>query len=413
MNSKHSSISGFGWYSICLVFASLFVSNFMNLGLGMLIPSIRADLGISLEVAGYFSSISFATQVIIALPVAILSTRLKPKASMGIILVSLTAACLLHGFANSAAMIILGRILLAVFLGAYTGPISMVKSTWVPTERIANINGLQEVCSTFGQVIGTAGVTALITFLSGWKNVMIFLGVVAGIVTVVWFLTYKDNPECPVQLSTAGVLQPLKEALSHKEIWLLAIGWPGTTLVWIAYTTFWPTYATEVAGISLEMAGLAVGMIPIGSFIATLVTASITNAIGYDKAMICPWGILLCIFYLVSMNTTNVVLLCVMFFLAGFGAFAFVPIAMSVPWKLTGISASAIAIGTTFIIMIANIGGTLAGIIVNALMGSIGLRTALLICSFSPLLWFATTIFLPELGRKHQAAIEKAEAKKE
>ena len=403
MNASKERTPGFGWYSMILIFLALFVGNFMNLGLGMLIPSIREDLGISLEVAGSFSGISFITQVIIAIPVAILSTRLKPKASIGLILICLTAACLLHGFATGAAMIIVGRILLAVFLGAYAGPISMVKSTWIPTDNIQSVNGLQEVSSTFGQVIGTAGVTALLTALSGWKNVMLFLGVVAGIVTIVWFLSYKDNPERPVQLSSGGsVLAPLKEALGHKEIWLLAIGWPGTTLVWIAFTTYWPTYATEIAGMSLNAAGLAIGMIPIGSFIACLVSPTLTKIIGYDKAMICPWGILLCVFYFVGMSTSNITLLCIMFFLAGFGAFAFVPIAMSVPWKLKGISPTAIAIGITFILMIANIGGTLASVVVNALMDSVGLQRALQICCVSPLLFFITTIFLPELGRKHE-----------
>ena len=116
MNTRKENISGFGWFTLILIFFGLFVGNFMNLGLGMLIPSIREDLGISLELAGYFSSISFVTQVIIAIPVAILSTRLRPKASIALILVCLTAACFLHAFATGAAMIIVGRILLAVFL---------------------------------------------------------------------------------------------------------------------------------------------------------------------------------------------------------------------------------------------------------------------------------------------------------
>ena len=192
----------------------------------------------------------------------------------------------------------------------------------------------------------------------------------------------------------------LDEALKRKEIWLLALGWPGTTLVWIAFTTYWPTYATEIAGLSISSAGLAIGMIPIGSLVACLVSPTITNAIGYDKAMICPWGILLCVFYFLAMNTASLILLCVFFFLAGFGAFAFVPIAMSVPWKIKGLSSGAIAMGTAFILMIANIGGTLAGVVVNALMNAFSLKTALMICSFSPVLFFATTIFLPELGRK-------------
>lgn len=405
---KTEKIPGLGWFYLVNLFVALFVSNFMTIGLGMLIPSIREDLNISLEVAATFSNITFLTQVIIALPVAAFATRVRPKVSVAFILLCLTAGCLLHAFAVNVAMIILGRVLLAVFAGSMGGPIQMVKSTWVPTPRMTYINGLQEVGSTLGQVIGTAGVTALITLLSTWRSVILALGIASAIITVIWLMLYKDNAERPVVLSSGeSVIAPLLQALKRKEFWLLAIGWPGTTLVWIAFTTFWPTYATEVAGIDLASAGVAVGMIPIGSFIAVLASPPLTNWIGRDKLMIWPWGLLIPVFYLIAMSTTNVFILCVVFFLAGFGAFAFVPVAMGIPWKLDNITAPVIAMGTSFVLMIANIGGTLAGVVVSAFMDMYDLRTALMICTCSPLLWFATTIFLPELGRKYQ---EKKEA---
>jgi hypothetical protein len=87
---------------------------------------------------------------------------------------------------------------------------------------------------------------------------------------------------------------------------------------------------------------------------------------------------------------------------AGFGAFALVPIGFTVLFKLKTISASGIAAGTALILTMANIGSSLAGVVVGKLLDFMELKTALLWCATSPLLWFFTTIFLPELGRKSE-----------
>lgn len=401
--NENEAIGEKGRFAFVCIFLSLFISNFMMIGLGMLIPSICADLNISLQTAGIFGSITFFSQVAIAFPVAALATRVRPKYTMGLMFFCLTAGCLLHAFAQNTAMIIIGRVLFAVFANSLGAPIQMVKSTWVPLKKINSLNAIQEVSSTLGQVIGTAGITALICILSSWRKVVLALGILSAVVTVIWFVFYQDNKERPVVLAAgAPFFASVKDALKHREFWLLAIGWPGTTLVWIAFTTFWPSYAVQYASLAYADVGSAIGMIPIGSLVATLVSVPLANVIGYDKLMIWPWGILLPVFYLISLSTSDITILRIVFFLAGFGAFAFVPIAMGIPWKLSNISTRGIATGISFIIMCANIGGGLAGVAVGALMVSLSLKKALTICAFSPLLWLATSLFLPELGRKHQ-----------
>lgn len=400
--SENETIGQRGRVAFACIFLSLFISNFMTIGLGMMIPSICGDLNISLQTAGIFGSITFFSQVVIAFPVAAFATRVKPKYSMGLMLACLSVGCLLHAFAQNTAMIIVGRVLFAVFANSLGAPIQMVKSTWVPVRKINSLNAIQEVSSTFGQVIGTAGITALISFLSSWREVVLVLGLISAAVTVIWLIFYQDNKKRPAELAAGDpIVTSLKEALRHKEFWLLALGWPGTSLVWIAFTTFWPTYAAQYASMTRTDIGSAIGMIPVGSLAATLGSVPLANAIGYDKLMIWPWGLLLPVFYIISLSTSDLAVLRIVFFLAGFGAFAFIPIAMGIPWKLPNISAPGIAMGISFIIMFANIGSGLAGVIVSALMASLSLKKALAICAFSPLIWFASTLFLPEFGRKH------------
>jgi Na+/melibiose symporter-like transporter len=284
---------------------------------------------------------------------------------------------------------------------------AIVKKNWIPISRMNTINGLDQFAGTAGQLLGTIGVTSLIVFFGNWQNMMLALAIILTVVTALWIILYKDNPANPVNLSKNDpVLEPFKEALKEKSVWLLSLGWPGTTLIWIAFTTFWPTFATESLGLTLSQAGIAVGMIPVGSLIACLVSPPLTNAIGYDKLMIWPWGIVLCFAYFFGTQTSNIILLSATFFLGGFASFAFVPPAFTILFKLKTLSTGGTSMGLSMIYTIANIGGALAGIVVGKLIGIMELKTALMWCCLSPMLFVCTTLFLPELGRK---AMEKSQ----
>ena len=123
--------------------------------------------------------------------------------------------------------------------------------------------------------------------------------------------------------------------------------------------------------------------------------------------MLWPWGLILPVVYFLPVASSSVVVAAICFFIAGYGAYAFVPVAMTHLYKIPGISPAAIGTAISFILTLTSIGGTLAGTIVKSLYASMGLSGALKVCCLSPLLWFATTIFLPEYGRK---AMEKKKA---
>ena len=131
-------------------------------------------------------------------------------------------------------------------------PLVLVKTNWIPSSRMAQINGYEYFVTSFGQLVGTSGVVVLIAVLGGWRNMLITLGAVGIALAVAWFLLYKENDKVGA-IKMPGkqpFIAPLKKALKQKAIWLLAIGWPGTTLVWIAFTTFWPRRLSSMEAFS-------------------------------------------------------------------------------------------------------------------------------------------------------------------
>ena len=399
-------LTSFGWIAILL-------SYFGTFALGLILPYMCEEMGLdSVSLGSSLSSLAFLVKVIVYIPLAMFAARANPKYFLAIVYIMLGGSLILHGLANNVTGLYVGRIMMAAAGSGIMAPLALVKTNWIPKSRLGGLNGIENAVGTVGQYFALSVTVPLIGILGSWRSVLAIFGGIGVIIGVLWIVLFKENEAVGkiVPAQKKPFFQPIGEALKHRSVWLLGIGWPGTTLVWIAITTFWPTYAAEDLGISLEVSGVLLGLIPVGSIIGSLTAPKLADMIGVDKLMLWPWGLILPVMYFLPLVISNVPLIAVCFFIAGYGAYAFVPVAMTHVYKLPGISPAAIGGGISFILTLTSLGGTLAGVLVNALYGSLGLAGALKACCLSPLLWFATTIFLPEYGRKAMAKKAAEEA---
>lgn len=399
-------LTSFGWIAILL-------SYFGTFALGLILPYMCEEMGLdSVSLGSSLSSLAFLVKVIVYIPLAMFAARANPKYFLAIVYIMLGGSLILHGLANNVTGLYVGRIMMAAAGSGIMAPLALVKTNWIPKSRLGGLNGIENAVGTVGQYFALSVTVPLIGILGSWRSVLAIFGGIGVIIGVLWIVLFKENEAVGkiVPAQKKPFFQPIGEALKHRSVWLLGIGWPGTTLVWIAITTFWPTYAAEDLGISLEVSGVLLGLIPVGSIIGSLTAPKLADMIGVDKLMLWPWGLILPVMYFLPLVISNVPLIAVCFFIAGYGAYAFVPVAMTHVYKLPGISPAAIGGGISFILTLTSLGGTLAGVLVKALYGSLGLAGALKVCCLSPLLWFATTIFLPEYGRKAMAKKAAEEA---
>ena len=399
-------LTSFGWIAILL-------SYFGTFALGLILPYMCEEMGLdSVSLGSSLSSLAFLVKVIVYIPLAMFAARANPKYFLAIVYIMLGGSLILHGLANNVTGLYVGRIMMAAAGSGIMAPLALVKTNWIPKSRLGGLNGIENAVGTVGQYFALSVTVPLIGILGSWRSVLAIFGGIGVIIGVLWIVLFKENEAVGkiVPAQKKPFFQPIGEALKHRSVWLLGIGWPGTTLVWIAITTFWPTYAAEDLGISLEVSGVLLGLIPVGSIIGSLTAPKLADMIGVDKLMLWPWGLILPVMYFLPLVISNVPLIAVCFFIAGYGAYAFVPVAMTHVYKLPGISPAAIGGGISFILTLTSLGGTLAGVLVKALYGSLGLAGALKACCLSPLLWFATTIFLPEYGRKAMAKKAAEEA---
>ncbi len=406
-------IPGYAWVVMSLPWTLVVLGAVLTFAIGVMLPSMRSDLGFGPAEAGYLSSISWFLTALVTIPLTAVVNKIGPKAALIVVFFVVGVCILAQGMAPSYATLIISRAVGLGLVAAITPAMTLIKQMWVPMKRITTVNGVEAFTNPAGQILSTALVPFLLIWFAGWRTTFYVLGVLVLILAVAWLVFGKERHTAAYDAGMKGEKgqSALGQAAKHPAIWLLALGWPGTTLVWIAFFTFWPTFATERLGIPMTEAGLILSLLPIGSAIASLVSPIITNRIGKEKFMIWIWGFILPLAYFSMLLTPNPILLGIGSFVAGFGAFAFVPPGFSLPYKLPGIKPSEVAMGMSIMMTIITVGGGLGGVVAGSIYQSTGdLYRALALCCLSPLTLAIFGLFLPERGR---LAMEKEAREKE
>ncbi|MGL5050151.1 MAG: MFS transporter [Cetobacterium sp.] len=404
IREEESGIELRGWMIVILAWGAFMLANLSNFAFGMILPDMRAEIGFGLEMSGWLSAVAWMGKGLLTIPIALFITKAKPKRILQVIFFLMGSGMLLQGFAINIVMLFIGRIFVMGVAAGILSVLVLFKIQYIPKEKMSMINGIETFTGPAGQTMGTLLIPFLLLALSGWRNIMISMGIISIIIALLWGIICKDKNEDIKEksLEKTPILEPLKEALKQKNILLLAFAWPGTSLTWIAIYTFWPTYAVESLGLTMAQAGMVLGFLPAASMIASLTTPVLAKKMGYDKPIICLSGFILPISYFSMLQTSNIPLLCLASFISGFAAYAFVPLAFTILYKIPNLSSRAISLGTGFIFTLVGLGGAVGGTLAGILGSEFGLYRAISLTCLAPFLFGILTLFLDETGEKRK-----------
>jgi predicted MFS family arabinose efflux permease len=402
------------WLMLICAWAAIAVAQFTVFGYGMMMPSIMADFGLDTAVMGQIAGVAAWCQVISLIPLSLLLARANPKFSVPVVILCTAAGIFIYGRAVGVPMLYIGYILMAAFSNLIATLLVGAKVRGVPSARYTMVNGIENFVQPVGQTIAVLFIAQLMAFLGGWRGIFTTVSIIMVVALVLYFIVWGNGKritygqmEAP---ATAEVPQVnfgtiAREAFGNRVVWLTGLAWPGTTIVWIAMFYYFPTYAITELGFDLPTAGLILAMIPIFSAIASLTSPLLAKKIGYDKPLICTWGIILPIAYFMMMRVSSVPLLCLFSAIAGYGAYCFVPLAFTNVYKI-GLSQPAITLATGILLTFVTVGIALAGSVVGTLTGVLGVRNALQVACLSPIWFGILTLFLPELGYKKMQQLQ-------
>lgn len=381
-------VSSRTWGLLLIVWVAMASAQIVNMSYGMMLPDVMAEFGMDYDVAGMIGSVANIATVLITIPVALVSSRFNARYTVPLCAAAVAVGMLLFGRAVNVPMLFLGRLAATVFYNGIATSLVAVKIRQVPRDRISTVNGIENFVQPVGQTIATLCMAQLLTLVGGWRNVYTILGTLMLTMTALWLVLYRDVAEgsAAPEETEGTAIGSLRIALRQKTFWLIALGWPGTVLIWIGTFYYWPSYAQQFLGMTAAQSGLVVSFIPIFSAIASLTSPILANKVGYDKPFIWPWGFLLPIAYFLMLQSDHLVLLCLFSAFAGYGAYCYVPLAYTTLYKLR-LPQKEVSIGLAMSMTGTALGSALGSGVVGALITAFDgdIRRALAICCLSPI----------------------------
>jgi MFS family permease len=176
--------------------ATYVVSQFLRNAIGVLAPTLTAELGLSAPDLALIASIFFFVFVAAQIPLGVAIDRFGPKRCMLVCAVVVIAGTLQFAAAESAAEMVAARALMGLGTSCYLmAPLAFYARAVAP-ERFAMLAGLQLGLGTIGSLLGTAPL-AFATAMVGWRAAFMATAVVMGLIGLLVALLVHEPPDDP------------------------------------------------------------------------------------------------------------------------------------------------------------------------------------------------------------------------
>ena len=353
--------------------------------LGILLPSISADLDLSPSQQGLLGSASHWGNIALAIPLSWATSRLSPKWLTAATLTMATGCLFLQSFAPVFFVLLVGRLLFGISNIAQMPARVLLTRQWFPPKEVILVNGLSNVL--FGLVVGGGLVAApvVLDLTDGdWRITLRVFGLYFAGITVLWTILGRERTnQADQDVVMPQGLDVVKGALGHRDLWIGGLGFVGSTLSFGAFLAFYPTLMLEEFGISLRLTGgiLALGVVVGG--IGGMAIAWAASTSGRQGAFLQVLGVLMIGTNVGMVLTGSVPALFVLSFFNGV-AWAFFPILVTVPFHLPGIRPRELAVAFAFTMMMTSVGTSLGPLITGFLQEALDdLKMALFLISFT------------------------------
>ena len=391
-----------------MVLAFLGLSNILNslimLSLGILLPNISEDLGLSSSQQGFLGSSMFIGTMIMSLPAGLWLSR--PNASK-VLLGSLafgTAFVIMQAWAPNYTVLLLGRLAFGVAIVARQPARAVLTAQWFPKREIVLVNGIVNTTYGASAVMALLLTPYLQVWLDGsWRWTLMIYGMIFVVVTLVWAAIGKEgrteDPIPVVGLRGRGASGEVSSwtVLKEKDVWLVGIGMAGMLVMEFSILTLWPTLMLKERGIEQTVSGgMLLSAAIFEGFGSVMLSAMLMRRIsrGMRRPIVAVLALLL-VGTAVGMNmSTSIPLLWLFTALHGVG-FSFVSLIWTVPFEIPGVTHRQIAVASGFIEGVGRLGGVMGPAFVGIAWDATGDRVwPMVISSFFGLTMAAAGLLL-------------------
>lgn len=351
--------------------------------LGVLLPSISHDLGLTPSQQGWLGSSALFANLIFSVPMSVFLTRFNAKILISVSLLIGTGFIFLQGWAPVFAVLLLGRFLFGMVVLAREPARTMLFTQWFPPKEMMIANSLYS--ATFGLAITTGFLLTpflLVWFNDSWRMALTVYGFIFIAITVAWQLLGRQRTTAEYRKwEGSRARPPLRNVLRYSDIWYVGIGMMGVSINWNAMITFWPTLMLEEYDMPLTTSGSIQAISGVVGAVGGIVAAMYIVKRDIRKPVVAISGLLTVLSSIGMVSTGSVPLLVLLLLVNGLGSL-FYPVIMTVPFELPGIKPREIAVAAAVIMMCAWAGGVVGPVTAGFLQEATGdLAVSLVITS--------------------------------
>ncbi len=367
----------------------------MVISVGLLLPSISADLGLSPTQQGFYGSAAFLGNLFLTLPISWWVSRYRPKILTTVTFTLSSALMFVQSWGPNFGILLLGRLGFGIStLAREPARVLLMHRLFTPREFIL-VSSVYNLL--FGLVVGGGLVlTPIILSRVGddWRSVLLTFAVTLGVLAVLWTILGSDGGEDSeseqheTDDTGDGRLGIIKRVLGYRELWIAGAGSMGTTMAWSSFVNFYPTLMLDVYDVSLNWTGvlLAIGIATGGPSGVALSRIVPLVSGGRRRNILQAIGVTMVVTYLAMTLTDSIPLLIVITLVSGL-AQGYWPVLNSIPFYLPGIRPRESAVALSFMMTLGTFGVATGPALVGALQDRLGdLRLAMIIISFAPML---------------------------
>ena len=372
--------------------------------LGVMLPSMTEELGISPLQAGMLGAVMFLGGATVALPASIWLSRFSPKKITFLSMFLTSIALLFQGWAPTFPILLAARFLMVINVASRMQAEVLLIHQWFASRQIAVVVSVSIGVMSIGQMAAVGLTPHLMILLSGWRNVYFALGTILLVGAFLWMVIGRERVQLPApEVDPSQRRSPISVLREHKFLWVLAAAPSGAALAFGSVMTFWPTLALDSLNLSLTDVGMLMTLFPAGGIAASFLAGPLSNLLGRRKPFLWVPGILLPPIYVALFTTKLPVLAGILLLVAGWNAMVWVPIIRTIPFDLR-LAPRETAVATGLSMTLLPIVGAMGPPLVGAVQQFTGsLQIGLLSVVAFPLTLLIGGLLIPETS-SHRAA---------
>lgn len=271
------------WYVIFLLtFVNIF--NYMDrMALSVLLPSIKAELGLSDGQLGLLVGLAFSLfYAVCGIPIARLSDRSIRRNVIAVALVTWSVMTALSGAAQNFWHLFLARVGVGAGEAGCLPPAQSMICDYVPLERRPGIFAIHNFGITAGLMLGMA-LAGWLGQAIGWRAAFVVLGLPGIALAIIVRLTLREPARGALdgaarddaRLSFGQTLRVLWQCRTYR---LITILYALNGFIQYGLNQWWPSFYARTFGLSLTSVGVSLGVaIGAGSGIGLLIGGLLAN----------------------------------------------------------------------------------------------------------------------------------------